>query len=150
MNLSRARGVEDHMHDKQIVRELMRDGRRSLATSIFGKAIAEIRLRRPDSNPRGLVAAAIRVRSPIIEVRPRNVGGRVYQVPMPVAPRRARRLGIVWLLYSAGKRRSPMWQAIADEVIEPPPDGGPLDVTLVGPRSGPPTRPARAMALRRA
>jgi small subunit ribosomal protein S7 len=41
---------------------------------------------------------------PVIEVRPRRVGGSVYQIPREVAPDRARALGMRWLIAAAASR----------------------------------------------
>jgi small subunit ribosomal protein S7 len=41
---------------------------------------------------------------PIVEVRPRRVGGQTYQVPMDVPPHRRRALAIRWLVSNARKR----------------------------------------------
>jgi small subunit ribosomal protein S7 len=41
---------------------------------------------------------------PKIEVRPRRVGGSVYQIPVAVQPRRARALGLRWLVTAAASR----------------------------------------------
>lgn len=41
---------------------------------------------------------------PAIEVRPRRVGGSVYQIPMEVGDRRARSLAFRWLISAASAR----------------------------------------------
>jgi small subunit ribosomal protein S7 len=41
---------------------------------------------------------------PFIEVRPRRVGGSVYQIPMEVAPHRGRALAMRWLIGAAKTR----------------------------------------------
>lgn len=43
--------------------------------------------------------------TPMIEVKPRRVGGSVYQIPAEVAPNRSRALAMRWLI-SAAKSRS--------------------------------------------
>ena len=41
---------------------------------------------------------------PIVEVRPRRVGGSVYQIPMEVSPDRGRALAMRWLIEAAAAR----------------------------------------------
>lgn len=41
---------------------------------------------------------------PVVEVRPRRVGGSVYQIPMEVPPARAQSLAMRWLIQSAATR----------------------------------------------
>jgi small subunit ribosomal protein S7 len=41
---------------------------------------------------------------PAVEVRPRRVGGSVYQIPMEVRPKRRQSLAMRWLLDAAKKR----------------------------------------------
>jgi small subunit ribosomal protein S7 len=42
--------------------------------------------------------------TPAIEVKPRRVGGSVYQIPTEVEPRRARSLAMRWLISAAADR----------------------------------------------
>jgi small subunit ribosomal protein S7 len=56
---------------------------------------------------------------PAVEVRPRRVGGSVYQIPMEVRPDRARALAMRWLI-GAAKTRSDktMGARLASELLE--------------------------------
>jgi small subunit ribosomal protein S7 len=56
---------------------------------------------------------------PAIEVRPRRVGGSVYQIPMEVRPNRGRSLALRWLVDSAGERSDKtMGKRLASEILE--------------------------------
>lgn len=56
---------------------------------------------------------------PKIEVRPRRVGGSVYQIPVAVQPRRARALGLRWLVNAASSRNEKtMGQRLGRELLE--------------------------------
>lgn len=56
---------------------------------------------------------------PAIEVRPRRVGGSVYQIPMEVRPARARALALRWLVGSAAERSDKtMGKRLASELLE--------------------------------
>jgi len=57
--------------------------------------------------------------SPLIEVRPRRVGGATYQVPVDVRPDRARALAIRWLINSSRLRsEKTMKDRLANEFLE--------------------------------
>jgi len=56
---------------------------------------------------------------PTVEVRPRRVGGSVYQIPMEVPYNRGRALAMRWLIDSASKRPDKtMGQRIGNEVLD--------------------------------
>jgi small subunit ribosomal protein S7 len=56
---------------------------------------------------------------PSVEVRSRRVGGSVYQVPMEVAPQRARSLAMRWLLNAAATRSDKtMAERLAKELMD--------------------------------
>jgi small subunit ribosomal protein S7 len=56
---------------------------------------------------------------PVLEVRPRRVGGSVYQIPVQVQPRRAQSLAMRWLVKSAASRSDKtMGQRLAYELLE--------------------------------
>ncbi|MEX0672304.1 MAG: 30S ribosomal protein S7 [Candidatus Babeliales bacterium] len=56
---------------------------------------------------------------PKIEVRPRRVGGSVYQIPVAVEDRRARALGLRWLVGAAKVRNEKtMGQRLGRELLE--------------------------------
>jgi small subunit ribosomal protein S7 len=56
---------------------------------------------------------------PTVEVRPRRVGGSVYQIPSEVRPDRARSLAMRWLLAAAKVRPDKtMGQRLAKELLE--------------------------------
>lgn len=57
--------------------------------------------------------------SPIIEVRPRRVGGSVYQVPTEVNPRRSLSLGLRWLVGAAsGRSDKTMGLRLGNEIFD--------------------------------
>lgn len=57
--------------------------------------------------------------TPLVEVRPKRVGGSVYQVPVEVTPRRQQALSIRWILTAARARKGmPMSQKLALELLE--------------------------------
>ncbi len=62
---------------------------------------------------------AIEQVTPLIEVRPRRVGGSVYQIPKEVAPRRGRALAFRWLIDAAASRPDKtMGARLANEMLD--------------------------------
>lgn len=60
---------------------------------------------------------AVKNATPVLEVKPRRVGGATYQVPVEVPPRRALSLAIRWLIASARARKGKsMAEKLADEL----------------------------------
>ncbi len=56
---------------------------------------------------------------PAVEVRPKRVGGSVYQIPMEVRPVRARSLALRWLVNAAAERRDKtMGLRLGYEILE--------------------------------
>ena len=88
----------------KFVNNLMRDGKKSVAESIFYRAMEIIE---KGSGNRGLdvFEKAVDNVKPIIEVRSRRVGGATYQVPVEIRSNRRLALSIRWLI-SFAKARS--------------------------------------------
>ncbi|MEO0278901.1 MAG: 30S ribosomal protein S7 [candidate division WOR-3 bacterium] len=56
---------------------------------------------------------------PILEVRPRRIGGATYQIPMEVNPDRQLTLAIRWLINAARERKErTMIERLANELID--------------------------------
>jgi small subunit ribosomal protein S7 len=103
---------------QQIVNAVMRGGKKSLAERITYDALAIVgeRTSRP---PVEVLEEAIKELTPVLEVRPRRVGGATYQVPVEVQPRRARTLAVRWLVQSATQRREKsMQERLANEILD--------------------------------
>ena len=86
------------------INNVMRRGKKSLATRLVYDAIG-IAEERSKKNGLEVFEEAIRKVSPVMEVRPRRVGGATYQVPMEVPPQRRFALATRWIL-TASKARS--------------------------------------------
>ena len=85
------------------VNKLMKDGKKTLAARIFYDALdmIEERLKKPGID---VFEQAVKNATPLIEVRPRRVGGATYQIPLEVRPERRRSLAIRWLVQAARAR----------------------------------------------
>lgn len=85
------------------INKLMYSGKKTVAAGIFYDAldIAAERAKRPGLE---VFEQAIKNVTPLIEVRPRRVGGATYQVPLEVRPDRRQSLAIRWLVNTARTR----------------------------------------------
>ena len=97
---------------------LMRDGKKSVAERVVYDAfdkIEEVTGRRAID----VFDAAVRNVTPVIEVKPRRVGGATYQVPVDIRSERRQALALRWLLESSRRRggRS-MSEKLAAELLD--------------------------------
>ncbi len=102
----------------RFINRLMQRGKKSVAQRILYEAfdIIEERTRR---NPFEVFHEAIENASPMLEVRPRRVGGATYQIPVEVRPERRTSLAIRWLIQTAQARKAkPMAEKLADELMD--------------------------------
>jgi small subunit ribosomal protein S7 len=85
------------------VNKVMQRGKKSTAQRLFYGAmdLIEERTKKPGIQ---LFEQALRNATPMIEVKPRRVGGSTYQVPIEIRPERRNALAIRWLIQSARNR----------------------------------------------
>jgi small subunit ribosomal protein S7 len=98
------------------INKLMRKGKKSTAERVFYDAIAlvESRSGRPGTE---LFELAIRNVTPMLEVKPRRVGGSTYQVPVEIRPERRQALAMRWLISTVRQRAGrPMAERLAAEI----------------------------------
>jgi small subunit ribosomal protein S7 len=97
---------DSRYHDvnaQRFINKLMMRGKKGLAERIFYSALelCEQRTRRGGLE---VFEAAMRNATPLLEVRPRRVGGATYQVPMEIRVDRRNSLAMRWLIRSARAR----------------------------------------------
>ncbi|NMB42241.1 MAG: 30S ribosomal protein S7 [Firmicutes bacterium] len=98
--------------------KIMYDGKKGIAQSNFYGAMAIIK-EKTGKEPLEVFEAAVRNASPVLEVKPRRVGGATYQVPVEVSSRRKLILAIRWLVSSARARgEKTMAQRLAAELMD--------------------------------
>src|SRR6201994_360252 len=102
---------------QQVINKVMLDGKKSVAEKIVYDAMAILGERSGKPAVEQL-EAGVKALTPVLEVRPRRVGGATYQVPVEVPARRARTLAVRWLVQFARQRRGKtMAQRIAHEPL---------------------------------
>jgi len=96
----------------------MWDGKKTRAQQIFYKALEIIeKLTKEDGY--AVFQKAINNVKPVLEVRPRRVGGATYQIPMEVPANRREALAIKWLIQAARARPEyEMEERLAKELID--------------------------------
>lgn len=97
---------------------IMKRGKKSTARNIFNDALEVIKTRTKEA-PMDVFNKAVLNATPLIEVRPKRVGGSVYQVPVEVTPKRQVALSTRWILTAARERKGmPMAQKLALELLD--------------------------------
>lgn len=102
----------------QFINKMMVQGKKSTAQGIFYDAldIIEARAKRPGLE---VFEQAVKNATPILEVKPRRVGGATYQVPVEVRADRRLSLAIRWLVASARNRSGKtMAEKLASELMD--------------------------------
>jgi len=103
---------------------LMLQGKKSIARRIFSDSLAIIKTRTKETPLEVFNKALLNV-TPLVEVRPKRVGGSVYQVPVEVTPKRQQALSIRWILTAARARKGiPMAHKLALELLDASADQG--------------------------
>lgn len=110
--------VYANRHAGKFINNLMHNGKKSLSERIFYSSM-EILGDRTRKNPIEVFELALRNATPILEVKPRRVGGSTYQVPVEIKGERRQALAIRWLLQSARKRTGKsMAEKLAAELLD--------------------------------
>lgn len=102
----------------KMVNCIMKNGKKTVARSILKDAFDEMN-RKGDKDPLGTFEKAIQKSTPTMEVRPRRVGGAIYQIPVEVNQKRQGSLPIRWILAGARtKKGQPMFKRLATELMD--------------------------------
>ena len=102
----------------RFINRMMVDGKKSISEKIFYDALerAEGRANRPGIE---IFQDALRNVMPVVEVKPRRVGGATYQVPIEVRAARRESLGIRWLITFARRRNGrSMVDKLSAEILD--------------------------------
>ncbi len=103
---------------QKFINKVMREGKKTVAEKIVYGAF-DIIQRQTGRNPVEVFEQAVRNAMPVLEVRPRRVGGATYQVPIEVRPERRVSLAMRWLVESARNRPGKtMIEKLAAELMD--------------------------------
>jgi small subunit ribosomal protein S7 len=102
-----------------LIHHIMKRGKKSLATRLVYESLDLIGKRTDGKNPIEVFDTAMKNVAPVMEVRPRRVGGATYQVPLEVPPHRRTALAIRWILAAARSRSGKSFpEKLADELMD--------------------------------
>jgi len=98
--------------------QLMWNGKKKTALRIIYDSFDYIE-KQTKQNALDVFLKAIENVSPLLEIKPRRVGGATYQVPVEVKGDRKLSLAMKWIIKtSRSKKGKPMFQKLGDELIE--------------------------------
>ena len=103
---------------QRIINKVLQRGKKSIAERLVYTSmdIIETQTRR---NPVDSLDQALRNSTPILEVKPRRVGGATYQVPVEIRGERRVALAIRWLIAAARSRTGrSMAEKLAAEILD--------------------------------
>jgi len=102
----------------KLINKIMYDGKKGLAQRICYGAFDIIR-EKTGKDPLEVFQEAMKNVMPVLEVRPRRVGGATYQVPVEVRQERRYTLGIRWLVdYARARGERTMKERLAAEIMD--------------------------------
>ena len=102
----------------RFINKVMLCGKKSVAEHICYRAL-EIVQEKTGKDPMDVFSQALSNAMPLVEVRPRRVGGATYQVPMEVRPDRRQAMAMRWLIGFARTRPGKsMEEKLAGELMD--------------------------------
>ena len=102
----------------KFINKVMVSGKKSTAQRIVYGAFEQIKSQ-TKKEPLEVFKSAIDLASPVLEVKPKRIGGATYQVPMEVRGDRRLALAFRWLIEGArSKKGKPMSEKLAQELID--------------------------------
>ncbi len=103
---------------QSFINRVMKSGKKSVATRVVYDAL-DIIQERSGQDALEMFEKAIENASPVMEVKPRRIGGATYQVPMEVPPHRQFALATRWLLAAVrGRSGKSSSELLADELLD--------------------------------
>ena len=102
----------------KFINRLMMGGKKSLAERIVYVALDNVE-RHVHQNPLDVFDQAMRNVTPVLEVKPRRVGGATYQVPVEIRGERRVSLAMRWLIGAARNRPGKsMAEKLSAEILD--------------------------------
>ncbi|MBV9102130.1 MAG: 30S ribosomal protein S7 [Candidatus Eremiobacteraeota bacterium] len=102
----------------RFINKIMLAGKKSVAERITYDALTMVQ-EKMGRDPMDVFSQALGNAMPLVEVRPRRVGGATYQVPMEVRPDRRQAMAMRWLIQFARKRPGhSMEEKLANELMD--------------------------------
>ena len=110
---------------ERFINNMMKQGKKSIARRIMKDAFIQIG-KQGGQNPEHVFEKAIENVKPTMEVRPKRIGGAVYQIPVEVKPNRQLSLTFRWIIGAArALKGKPMAIKLAGVLVEASTGAGP-------------------------
>jgi small subunit ribosomal protein S7 len=102
----------------KLINNLMEGGSKSVAEKIVYKSF-EIVKEKAKKDPIEVFELAVEKVRPLVEVKPRRVGGATYQIPIEMDKDRGQKVALKWIIKAArGKKGKPMTEKLSEEIID--------------------------------
>jgi small subunit ribosomal protein S7 len=102
---------------EKFINKVMKRGQKETARRLVYRTLAILQ-DKTGKEPLEVFEAAIKNATPLLEVKPRRIGGATYQVPVEVNPARAETLVMRWMINVARKGQgAPFEKLLADEIL---------------------------------
>jgi len=109
--------VYDDVIVSKFINYIMRKGKKTIARKIVYGAFDIIK-EKTKKEPMEVFKQALKNTSPVLEVRPRRVGGATYQIPVEVKGDKKIALAMRWMIKAAKtKKGRPMKEKLAEELM---------------------------------
>jgi len=102
----------------KLINYIMQRGQKQTARRVVYDCLTTVK-EKTNREPMDVFNDAISKAKPLLEIRPRRIGGAVYQVPREVNEYRGTVLAMRWILEAARKKKGkPMAIKLANEIME--------------------------------
>ena len=102
----------------KFINQVMRKGKKTIARRVVYKAF-EIIKKETKKEPLEVFEKALENAAPLVEVKPRRIGGATYQVPKEVKGKRRLSLAMRWIISAAkAKKGKLMEKKLAQEIVQ--------------------------------
>jgi len=113
----------------KLINYIMKAGKKQVATRQVYRTLESLMKNKEKKDPVVILEEALNNIKPRVEVRPRRIGGAVYQVPTPLRTHRQNSLSLRWLVNSARMRPNSQYHTFSEkltaEILEAQKNQGP-------------------------
>jgi small subunit ribosomal protein S7 len=102
----------------QLINKILKAGKKGIAEKIVYGSLRILEAKTKE-NPLEILDKCLDNVKPMLEVKPRTVGGATYQVPVEVSLERANTLAIRWIVdFSSRRKEKTMAERLAAEILD--------------------------------
>jgi small subunit ribosomal protein S7 len=102
----------------KFINMIMLRGKRSIAEKIVYKCFDRLK-QQTGKEPLEVFQNALENARPLLEVKPRRIGGATYQVPIDVRQARGTALAMMWIRnFAKARKNKPMEERLTEEILD--------------------------------